>query len=337
MKSTIASDVSPEVLRLLSPDRLIVQVQSIVYQGDELNEYQLAPVNGNVLPPYTPGSHIDIYFRDGRTRQYSLCGDEQSNQNYRIVIQREKNGRGGSRDFFERVHVGRHLVISQPRNNFPLVDADKYLLIAGGIGITPIYSMARHLANNGKPFTLHYCTRSTNRTAFLSEVQQFFPDTSLCMYHDGGDPKRGVDLDDILAEAGHDTHLYYCGPSGLMQAIAKKSEHWPADHVHAEHFAAPLVPSQAVGDLEDRDFEVIVSSTQDRFVVPKDKSILEVLHSNGYNVPSSCEAGVCGTCSVPYSDGTPDHRDLVLRDDEKGRNILICCSRSLSPTLTLDL
>lgn len=337
MKNSIESEMSPEALRLLSPDRLIVRVQSISYQGEELNEYQMVSANGEELPAFTPGSHIDIYFRDGRTRQYSLCGDYSSNESYRIVVQREKNGRGGSRDFFEKVHVGRKLVISKPRNNFRLVDADSYLLIAGGIGITPIFSMARYLRDKGKPFTLHYCTRSKERTALLPAIKQLCPGDSLRMYHDGGNPQQGVDLDAVLAEHQQGTHLFYCGPSGLMQAIAKKSEHWPEDHVHAEYFAAPAVPFQAQHESKDTGFEVIVNSTQQRLFVPEDKSILEVLNSNGFDIPSSCEAGVCGTCRVHYLEGNPDHRDLILQEDEKSQDILVCCSRSLTKTLTLDL
>lgn len=337
MRNAIESELSPQALRLLSPDRLIVRVQSISYQGDELNEYRLVSTNGEELPAFTAGSHIDIYFRDGRTRQYSLCGDEWHRDSYRIVVQREQNGKGGSRDIFEKVHVGRQLVISQPRNNFRLVAADKYILIAGGIGITPIFSMAQHLAEEGKPFTLHYCTRSKERTALLSEIQHLCPEESLHIYHDGGNPQHGVDLDAVLSEAQHGTHLYYCGPPGLMQAIARKSEHWPAGHVHAEFFAAPVAPAEASNNIADTGFDVIVNSTQQKFLVPADKSILEVLKSNGYDIPSSCEAGVCGTCSVQYIDGVPDHRDFILQDEEKAKNILICCSRSFSRTLTLDL
>lgn len=337
MRNSIETELTPEALRVLSPDRLIVRVKSISYQGDELNEYQLVSTNGEELPAFTPGSHIDIYFRDGRTRQYSLCGDESPRNSYRIVIQRDQNGKGGSRDIFDRVHVGRQLVISQPRNNFQLEAAKRYLLIAGGIGITPIFSMAQHLVDQGKPFTLHYCTRSKERTALLSELQQLCPETSLHIYHDGGNPQHGIDLDTLLAAAQQDMHLYYCGPAGLMQAIAKKSEHWPADHVHAEYFVAPIAPTQTPNSMEDTGFEVVLKSTQQKLFVPPDKSILEVLKSNGYDIPSSCEAGVCGTCRVQYIDGVPDHRDLILREEEKTRDILVCCSRSLTQTLTLDL
>jgi vanillate O-demethylase ferredoxin subunit len=337
MAKSIEAEMAPEFLRSLGPNRLLVRVRSITYQGDELNEYELVPADGGKLSSFTPGSHVDIYFRDGRVRQYSLCGDDLSTESYRIVIQREKEGRGGSRDIFERVHVGRYLVISKPRNNFNLEAAERYVLIAGGIGITPVISMARQLVRTGKPFTLHYCTRAKERTAFLSEIKDLCPPSSLHLYHDGGDPRRGVDLDAVLTPTQQGTHLYYCGPSGLMRAIAEKSAHWPAGHAHAEYFDPLAAPLQRANDRPGQGFEVVLASTQQCFHVPEGKSILEVLRSNGWDVPSSCEAGLCGTCRVRYIDGVPDHRDLVLQEEEKARELLVCCSRSLTEKLTLDL
>lgn len=337
MASLIESTLPTDIQNLMNPDRIAVRVRAIRYQGEGLNEYEFESLCGEKLPEFSPGSHIDIYFRDGRVRQYSLCGDELDLARYRVVIQLEKDGRGGSRDIFDRVHVGQTLVISRPRNNFKLVSAERYVLIAGGIGITPIVSMARKLAREEKPFVLHYCTRSVERTALLDEVIQLCPAGSLHIYHDGGNPKNGADLDAILGPVSPDAHLFYCGPGGLMQVIAEKVRHWAPGHVHAEHFAVPTASKEATDASSASSFEVVLASTQESFKVPEDKSILDVLRVNGYDIPSSCEVGLCGTCRVRYLEGTPDHRDLVLQDDEKAQELLVCCSRSLSKTLVLDL
>lgn len=337
MVKSIKEEITPEELVKGGPDRLVVRVNSITYQGEELNEYELVDPSGQSLPPFSPGSHVDIYFRDGRVRQYSLCGDERSKA-YRLVIQRELAGRGGSRDFFHKVHVGRLLVISRPRNNFKLMPAEKYILIAGGIGITPIISMARSLVRSGKQFDLHYTTRTKSRTALLTELNALCPPGSLHVCHDGGDPKQGLDLKGILSKPGIGTHLYYCGPVGLMRAISTNTADWSKDQVHAEYFSAVHSSEQlAQTNQLDATFDVLIASSNQRLEVPSDQSILQVLRKNGLDVPTSCEAGVCGTCRVHFLEGIPDHRDLILQDEEKTRELLVCCSRSLTPLLVLDL
>lgn len=344
-------ELSPEELHRLGPGRLLVRVRAIIYQGDNINAYEVVDPQGNALPPFEPGSHIDLYFRDLRVRQYSLCGDPRDRSRYVFAVQREPEGRGGSKAIFERVHVGRILTISEPRNNFPLdPGARRHLLLAGGIGITPMMSMVHHLLATGAEFTLHYCTRSPERTAFLDELRPLRERGLVFIHHDQGVPGRGVDIGELLGRHDEGTHLYYCGPNGFMSAVRRASAHWPRGTVHCEYFApsaeAPVESAGAqpralqAGDLNGAisvGFQVRVASTGKTYDVPNDKSIVQVLRENGLAVETSCESGLCGTCRTRYLEGTPEHRDYILDDEEKKREVLICCARSHSPLLVLDL
>ncbi len=337
-------ETPPHQLQAMGKGRLIVRVRSIRYQGHELNEYELVDVDGKDLPPFTAGSHIDLYFRDGRVRQYSLCNAESDRRRYRIVVQRECSGRGGSKAIFERVHVGRLLVISEPRNTFALERTGRrYVLIAGGIGITPLLSMAHALRDAGSDFVLHYCSRNRQRTAFLEELQPFLDAGSVQLHHDEGDPSKGLDFKGLLAGYTEGAHLYFCGPTGFMRAVASAAGHWPAACVHSESFAPPsLAPAAPLTDADGDGaigvgFQVKIASSGKLIAIPNDKTILQALQEAGHQVPSSCEAGLCGTCRVRYLEGSVDHRDYILEDDERERELLVCCSRAKSQVLVLDL
>lgn len=335
--------LTPAELLKRRPKSLKVRVQSITYQGEDINAYEVVPLDSDTLPSFEPGSHIDLYFRDGRVRQYSLCNDSRERNRYVFAVQRERNGRGGSEAIFKEVHVGRVLVISEPRNAFPLVeDAKKHLLVAGGIGITPILSMAKFLSRSGSDFELHYCTRSPEKTAFYDDLTTLANCSNLHVYHDGGNPEKGANLTDIVGDSVPGKHLYVCGPAGFLQAVREAASHWHNDHVHFESFSPPLTNFCSEHDnSHDQSipigFEVTLARTGETFTIPPDKTILEVLRSHGYDLPSSCEAGVCGTCKVRFLEGEPDHLDYILNDDEKREALLICCSRSKSRTLVLDL
>jgi vanillate O-demethylase ferredoxin subunit len=330
-----------------APDtgRLAVRVRSIVYQGESINQYEVVDPDGGELPPFKAGDHIDLYFRDGRVRQYSLCNDPTERHRYRFTVLREEDGRGGSKAIFHLVHVGRILRISPPRSSFSLVeDAGHHLLIAGGIGITPIMSMAYRLATIGADFELHYCTRSSQRTAFRDELAHPRLKDHVRIYHDGGVPGRGVDIDDLLRDYRTGMHLYYCGPTGLMHAVTRASRHWPPGTTHFELFKPSQSPHPVSDLLPSGDssgvqagFRVRLGRSGREFAIPGDKSIVEVLRENGIDVPTSCEAGLCGTCRTRYLDGTPEHRDYVLDEEEQREFVLICCCRSRSPLLVLDL
>ena len=213
---------------------MILRVRQITYQAVKINAYELTDPGGEALPPFTAGAHIDFHFRDGSVRQYSLCNDPAERHRYLIAILREEHGRGGSQALHERLHVQRMVSIGRPRNNFPLAEnATRSLLLAGGIGITPIMSMTYELQRADKEFVLHYCTRSPDHNAFLNELSPLVRDGRAIIHHDNGVPANGLDIARVLEGYEEGTHLYYCGP-GFMVACRKASEHWPAGTVHWE-------------------------------------------------------------------------------------------------------
>ena len=311
-------------------------VRSITLEAEGILSFELVHPDRATLPPFEPGSHVDVTTADGRLRQYSLCNDPAERQRYRIAVLREVAGRGGSRFMHEDVRVGEFLEVSLPRNHFPLAaDAGRHLLIAGGVGITPILSMAHALRRQAAAYEIHYCTRSAGRTAFKEEVGQVAAG-KVSIHHDHGDPSSGLDVAGLLRVVVPGTHVYCCGPAGLMRAVEAATTHWPPQSIHFEHFAAAKAdPSTAEGDAE---FEVELTSTGAILPVPADRTILAVLRNAGTQVESSCEAGVCGTCRTRYLSGSPHHRDYVLTDDERRDWIMVCVSRATpGDRLVLDL
>lgn len=322
-----------------SPAQLELRVNSITYQGESINAYELMDKAGGLLPAFSAGSHIDVILRDGRIRQYSLCGDPDDRSRYVFAVQREENGRGGSRAIFEQVRVGDILRISAPRNNFPLhEEAASHLLLAGGIGITPMMAMIRRLQRVGGNFKLYYCTRTMERTAFRRELAQIEAG-KVVIHHDNGDPSQGLDLQAVLRSQPAGTHVYCCGPGGFIKAVQAGAEHWPRETVHYERFTTNgVAPSAVKGDVAgDGSFQVELKKSNRTFDIPADKSIVEVLRENGIDVPTSCEAGLCGTCRTSYVGGIPDHRDFILSEEERRSVVLVCCSRAQTDKLVLDL
>ena len=348
MSALVQRELTPQQLQKVDPARLLVRVRSVTYEGENINAYEVVDLEGKPLPQFEPGSHIDLYFRDQRVRQYSLCNDPEERHHYVFAVQLEVHGRGGSKAIFERVHAGRVLTISKPRNNFPLrAEARRHLLLAGGIGITPMMSMIHHQRRMGADFTLHYCTRSPERTAFVDQLRPLVADGRASIHWDGGDPSRGLDIAATLREYAEGTHLYYCGPRGFMAAVSAASAHWPPGMRHSEDFAPPAIDPRAgaddfraPGNMDGAigiGFQVRIASTGQTLDVPNDKSIVQVLREHGIAVATSCESGLCGTCRTRYLEGLPDHRDYILDERAKESEILICCSRSKSPLLVLDL
>jgi vanillate O-demethylase ferredoxin subunit len=318
---------------------LTVRVNSIAYEGDFINAYEVVDSNGGELPPFSAGSHIDVALRDGTIRQYSLCNDPEERSRYVFAVQREDKGRGGSRAIFQQLHVGSIVAISQPRNNFPLNErALSHLLLAGGIGITPMMAMIHRLSRIGANFKLHYCTRTQNRTAFRRQLQAFVGTGQVEFHHDEGDRSRSFDLVRALTRPKPQCHVYCCGPSAFVDAALSSTAHWPPEAIHVERFsvAAPQISADASGVAESS-FHVKLRRSGILLEVPADKSIVQVLREHGVEVPTSCEAGLCGTCRTPYVDGVPEHHDFVLSDDERQRDVLICCARARTPTLVLDI
>jgi vanillate monooxygenase ferredoxin subunit len=315
---------------------LDVRVKRIIEEAEDIRSYEFADPRKGALPAFTAGSHLDVHLPNGLVRQYSLCNDPRESHRYVVAVLREPGGRGGSACMHDAVREGDDVTITVPRNHFPLHEnAERHLLIAGGIGITPILAMARRLAALGADYTVHYCTRSPEKTAFRAALTEEPFAGHVRFHHDGGDPTKGLDVRALLADVEAGTHVYCCGPIGLMHAVTEASAHWPLGTVHFEFFAT----DPSVAEEPKAGFEVEIASTGAVYQVPPDKTILEVLRDRGHDIDSSCEEGLCGTCIVDVLDGEPDHRDLVLDDEEKQSNklITVCCSRAKSARLKLDL
>jgi vanillate monooxygenase ferredoxin subunit len=322
----------------LLSDTLRLRVARIDAETADIRTYELVPPPRSRLPPFEAGAHLDVRVPGGQLRQYSLCNDPQETHRYVIAVQREARGRGGSLALHDHVHVDDTLLTSLPRNTFPLRPAPFSLLVAGGIGITPLLSMARQLVRTGAPFALHYCTRTPERTAFRALLcePRFAPHVHL--HHDGGDPARGLDVRALLSERPAGAQLYCCGPAPLMGAVRDAAEvgGWPQESVHFESFGGEAT-NVVVQRPEDGTFEVALRRSHRVLPVPPGASILNVLRANGVQVPSDCEAGSCGTCLTGLLGGEPDHRDCFLEAAQRGRNILVCVSRARSQRLELDL
>jgi len=313
-----------------SEQKLVVKVVDRRDLTAAITEFTLEPVDGGALPSFGAGAHVTIETPAGAMRRYSLLGSGQSPTRYRIAVKREAQSRGGSHSMHEDAQIGTALTIGSPENDFPLKEAPSYLLIAGGIGVTPIYAMATELAEKGKDFQIIYCTRSADETAYLEEMRSAFGNR-LQIHHDDGDPEKIYDFWDHFEEA-RNMHVYCCGPQPLMEEIKAISGHWPEGRVNFEDFK----PVEIVR-ADDLPFEVELAKSGKTVTVPADRSILEAVRDAGIPTVSSCESGTCGTCKCGLVAGDPDHRDMVLMDDEKDDYIMICVSRAKDGNLVLDL
>jgi ferredoxin-NADP reductase/fatty acid desaturase len=286
------------------------------------------------LPRFTAGSHIDVHLPSGRVRQYSMCnapGDV-----YQIAVKPEPTGRGGSLEVHEALQVGKVVTVSTPRNNFELAKADRYVLVAGGIGLTPLLSMAHHLWASGTPFQLHVCAQDAGAVPFKDELDSL-PFAEAVQVHLDASPGR-TSMDPATAfgswEAG--TELYVCGPGGFMDWVASRAKDlgWPLDTVHRESFFAPVYDI-----TEDRPFDVVLARRGITLHIPAGRQILDVLAEHEILVPFACSQGVCGTCITPVLSGEPEHRDAVLSPEVREANtaMCLCVSRGKTDKVVLDL
>ncbi|MEO7128774.1 MAG: PDR/VanB family oxidoreductase [Rhodoferax sp.] len=305
-------------------------------EADDIVSFELARADGAPLPAFSAGSHIDVQVPGGLTRQYSLCNASVEQHRYRIAVLRDPTSCGGSIAMHDAVNEGDEIHISEPKNHFPLQHAQHSLLFAGGIGVTPLLCMAERLAQTGADFTLHYCTRSAQRTAFREYIAASRFSAQVQFHFDAGLPAQKMDLEAILAAPALDTQIYVCGPGGFIDYVVDtaKAMGWPTHQIHLEYF------SGAVQDTSgDGSFEVRIASTGKSYAIAPDKTIIQVLKDNGIEILTSCEQGVCGTCITRVLEGEPDHRDMYFTDEEHAKNdqFTPCCSRSRSPALVLDL
>ncbi len=316
---------------------LTVRVAKKELAAVDIFRYELIDASGGTLPRFTAGAHIDVHIRDGLIRQYSLCNSSSETDRYEIGVLRDPNSRGGSIAMHEEIKEGDLIQISEPRNHFPLAhDAKESVLLAGGIGVTPILCMAERLANIGSPFTMHYCSRSQDRAAFTQRMLASSFSKQVQFHFDDGAESQKLDINSALGKPAADKHLYVCGPTGFLEFVrsSAKNAGWADSNVHYEYFGADIQESETTGS-----FQVQVASSGQIFTVEPDETIVNALEKNGVDIPISCEQGVCGTCLTRVIEGTPEHLDHYLTDDEREANdqILPCCSRSRSKMLILDL
>ena len=315
-----------------------VQIIQKRLEAEDVVSLWLRRTDGSALPPITAGAHIEIETAPNVLRQYSLCGTLEDGRIYEIAVLKEPASRGGSKAVHEQLQVGQIVKISAPRNHFPRVPTEgRSLLLAGGIGVTPIMAMAEDCAAHGAAFEMHYCGRTLRKMAYVQRLTTGAAKDHVHIHVDDGAPAQQLQLAQLLATRGAADHLYVCGPAGFIDAVLKAAANagWPEDHVHREFFAAPV--SEAEGD--NKPFKLVLGNMGLTFTVPADKSIAQVLEDNGVFVPTSCSEGICGTCIVGVLEGDVDHRDFLMSDAEHAANskLTTCCSRAKSDVLVLDL
>jgi len=314
------------------PAPLTLRVAHAEKVAADIHAFELRAPSGEDLPPFTAGAHVTVKSPNGSLRKYSLCNDPAERGRYVIAVKRDPAGRGGSVDLVDHTRIGDRVEVSAPHNAFELAEkAPSFILVAGGIGITPLMSMARQLNGEGRRYTLYCLTRSPEHTAFRHELQGADFGGKVVIHHDDGDPARAFDLWPIL-EKPSAAHVYCCGPRALLEAVRDMTGHWSPAAIHFESF----IDAGAAARPDDKPFGVRLAKSGDRFEVPAGVSILEVLRSRGHEAPSSCESGTCGTCRTRLVSGEADHRDLVLTQDEKATQIMICVSRARSPEIAID-
>jgi vanillate O-demethylase ferredoxin subunit len=314
---------------------IIARIQRRKNIAEDVVCLDLVPAAGGNFPPFTAGSHVDLYVSDSIIRQYSISNDPADPSCYRLAIYREPQSRGGSKAIHENFRVGDMVRISRPRNNFELSGNDgKVVLAAGGIGVTPVLSMAYRLAAEGRDFTLHLCARSMARAPFLEEIASGPFASRFRLHLDDGPLEQRFSAPDVFAEAGPASSVYICGPQGFMTFVtdAAKTAGISAGNVHIESF----VPA-AFSD--ENEFEVVAAQSGKTVIVKHDQSIADALEAAGITPLLSCEQGICGTCLTRVLSGEIDHRDSYQTEAEKQKNdrIAICCSRAKSRQIVLDI
>ncbi|QRM57959.1 oxidoreductase (plasmid) [Sinorhizobium sp. BG8] len=324
---------SREVAAAAANVRFTARIVQITLEADGIVSFAMRAADGRDLPAWTPGAHVDLCLPSGLVRQYSLCGDPRDLSQYRIAVLRQEDGRGGSREVHEDLRIGQTVSLVGPRNAFVLVPSQRYLFVAGGIGITPILPMVLHAASRGVDWRLIYGARSRDRMSFLGPLAGV----------DAGrvdlrpaDERAHIEIEEIVAAARGCSEIYACGPRGLLDELEQR---FAADglgsRLHIERFGAsapPVLPG-------DGSIRVFLARSGGHVDVAADCSVLEALRQAGHDLPSSCEQGFCGTCECRVLDGVPDHRDALLTETERaaGKTMMPCVSRAVTPTLTLDI
>jgi ferredoxin-NADP reductase len=312
-------------------DLIDVRLMAIRYAARDTHLYEFRRLDGAPLPPAEPGAHVDVHLPNGMMRQFSLTIPDAAPKAYVLGVKLDPASRGGTKYIFDKFKVGDTLKISAPRNNFRLVeDAPNTTLIAGGIGVTPIWAMVQRLEALGRPWELYFSSRSRTDMAYLETLETM---ARVTLHFDDEAAGKFLDLAGIVAKAPKDAHLYCCGPTPMLSAFEAATKSFPSEQVHLEYFTAKVAANLEGG------FVVQLARSGKEFAIPPGQSILGVLRDAGLNVPYSCEEGICGACETVVISGIPDHRDSVLTDKERAANktMMICCGGSKSEKLVLDI
>lgn len=309
---------------------LHLRLVSIRYAAEGIHLYELQAPEGGCLPAFSAGAHVDLHLPNGLVRPYSLCNAPHETHRYVVGIKRDPASRGGSRYIHDTLRVGTIIATSAPRNHFPLDEqAAHTVLIAGGIGITPIACMVQRLRAIGRPFEVHYSVRRREEAALLDTLAG----PQLHLHVDAEQGGRPLDLAALVAAAPREAHLYCCGPAPMLDAYEKATAQRPREQVHLERFSA-ATPAATEGG-----FTVQLARSGRSIQVASGVTILDALRGEGITLQASCEQGICGSCETRVLAGRPDHRDALLSEEEKQANqvMMVCCSGSKDPVLVLDL
>lgn len=305
-------------------------------EAEGIASLELRPMSGEYLPSFTAGAHIEVQVPTHQgvlQRHYSLANDPSERHRYVIAVGRDPASRGGSRWIHEHLREGQVLRVGEPRNNFPLAeDAARSVLIAGGIGITPLLAMARRLTTLNRNWSMYYCARTPARAAFLQDLLKL--GGPVVPIFDAMPGVAKLDLHALVENTATDTHLYCCGPSSLLQAFLDAARTRDQRTVHVEWFSAP---PEAAATGPDSAFTVHLERSNLTLQIGADQSILEVVRAAGLDVPHSCLEGICGSCETKVISGECDHRDLILADPACHMSMMICVSRAKGDAITLDL
>jgi len=344
-KAALAAYLSPDMDTLTAPSPasgpapekasglIAARLTAIESVAKDTNLYTFKRVEGGPLPAYKPGAHIDLHLPIGLIRQFSLVVPNTDPESYVVGVKRDAESRGGSRYIIDEMRVGHEIKISAPRNNFPLDEkADHIILVAGGIGITPIWCMAQELIASARSWKLYYSCRTREEMAFFETLRNLDPDRVHLHLDDEANGKF-LDLTSIIAAAPESAHMYCCGPKPMLAAFEAAAASRPRGNVHVEYFTAKAEAATTGG------FWVELARSGEEYYIPEGKKILEVLFDAGVDVDYSCELGICGECVTRVISGIPEHRDSVLSEEEQAANdkVMICCCGCKTERLVLDM
>jgi tetrachlorobenzoquinone reductase len=312
-------------------------LHAVTFLAQDTCAFDFRPLEEGRFAPFGAGAHVDLILPNGIRRSYSLCNPQGETHRYVVGVKKASPSRGASSFLHEKLRVGDTIEIAPPRNNFPLIEHTSHsVLIAGGIGVTPIWCMVQRLVEIEASWELHYAARTRKDAAFLEELQRVAPGPlRLRVTFDHEPGGRMLDLPAIVAGAPPEAHFYACGPSPMLDAFEQATKAISRPQVHLERFSG----SPETKAVSAEGFDIVLARTNRTLHVPAGKPILDVLLDESVDVAFSCMDGVCGSCKVGVLDGIPDHRDVVLSDEERAENkaMMVCCSGAKSERLVLDL